>query len=67
MARAEVRDIEIAYDVDGSGEPVVLIGGFSLVKESREPSTTWWMGRDTASTPGQTPGGIAATPSSPAA
>jgi len=36
MAKIEVRDIEIAYNVEGSGEPVVLIGGFSMVKESWE-------------------------------
>jgi len=33
---AEVGNIEMAYDVDGSGEPVVLIGGFTMVKESWE-------------------------------
>ena len=37
MATAEVRDIEIAYDIDGSGEPVLLIGGFTMVKEAWEP------------------------------
>jgi pimeloyl-ACP methyl ester carboxylesterase len=36
MAKVEVRDIEIAYNIDGSGEPVVLIGGFTAVKESWE-------------------------------
>lgn len=36
MARAKVKDIEIAYSIDGSGEPVVLIGGFTMVKESWE-------------------------------
>jgi 3-oxoadipate enol-lactonase len=36
MARVEVRDIEIAYDIDGSGEPLVLIGGFTMVKEAWE-------------------------------
>ena len=30
MVTVEVRDIEIAYDLDGSGEPVVLIGGVLL-------------------------------------
>jgi len=34
MAKAKVRDIEIAYETAGSGEPVVLIGGFTAVKES---------------------------------
>ncbi|MBW1686318.1 MAG: alpha/beta fold hydrolase [Deltaproteobacteria bacterium] len=36
MAKVEVRDIEIAYNIDGSGEPVVLIGGFTMVKEAWE-------------------------------
>jgi pimeloyl-ACP methyl ester carboxylesterase len=36
MAKAEVGDIEMAYCIDGSGEPVVLIGGFTMVKESWE-------------------------------
>jgi pimeloyl-ACP methyl ester carboxylesterase len=36
MAKVQVRDIEIAYNIDGSGEPVVLIGGFTAVKESWE-------------------------------
>ena len=36
MATVEVRDIEIAYDIDGSGEPEVLIGGLAAVKESWE-------------------------------
>jgi pimeloyl-ACP methyl ester carboxylesterase len=37
MAKTKVKDIEIAYRTDGSGEPVVLIGGFTMVKESWEP------------------------------
>lgn len=36
MAKTKVKDIEIAYSIDGSGEPVVLIGGFTMVKESWE-------------------------------
>jgi pimeloyl-ACP methyl ester carboxylesterase len=36
MARATVGDIEIAYDSRGSGEPVILIAGFTAVKESWE-------------------------------
>ena len=36
MAKVRVRDIEIAYNIDGSGEPVVLIGGFTMVKEAWE-------------------------------
>lgn len=36
MAKRKVRDIEIAYSIDGSGEPVVLIGGFTMVKERWE-------------------------------
>jgi 3-oxoadipate enol-lactonase len=37
MAKVEVENIEMAYRVDGSGEPVLLIGGFTMVKESWEP------------------------------
>ena len=37
MAKTKVKDIEITYRIDGSGEPVVLIGGFTMVKESWEP------------------------------
>ena len=29
-----VNDIEIAYSINGSGDPLVLIGGFTMVKES---------------------------------
>jgi pimeloyl-ACP methyl ester carboxylesterase len=36
MAMAEVGNIEMAYSIDGSGEPVILIGGFTMVKESWE-------------------------------
>jgi len=34
MAKTKVNDIEIAYSIDGSGDPVVLIGGFTMTKES---------------------------------
>ncbi len=34
MAKTKVNDIEIAYSIDGSGELVVLIGGFTMTKES---------------------------------
>jgi pimeloyl-ACP methyl ester carboxylesterase len=34
MSKARVADLEIAYRIDGSGEPVILIGGFCMVKES---------------------------------
>lgn len=34
MSKVKVKDIEIAYDVEGSGEPVILIGGYTMVKES---------------------------------
>ena len=37
MPKGEVADIEVAYNVDGSGDPVLLIGGFTMVKESWEP------------------------------
>ncbi len=36
MATVQVRGIQIAYNIDGRGEPVVLIGGFTMVKESWE-------------------------------
>jgi pimeloyl-ACP methyl ester carboxylesterase len=36
MPRIEIGDVEMAYNVDGSGDPVVLIGGFTMVKESWE-------------------------------
>jgi pimeloyl-ACP methyl ester carboxylesterase len=34
MEKAKVKDIEIAYEVTGSGDPLILIGGFTMVKES---------------------------------
>lgn len=34
MARAKVKDIEMAYSIHGSGDPVFLIGGYTMVKES---------------------------------
>ncbi len=34
MPKVRVNEAEIAYRVRGAGEPVVLIGGFSMVKES---------------------------------
>jgi pimeloyl-ACP methyl ester carboxylesterase len=34
MSKVKIKDIEIAYDVEGSGEPVILIGGYTMVKES---------------------------------
>jgi len=36
MAKTKVKDSEIAYGMDGSGECLVLIGGFTMVKESWE-------------------------------
>jgi 3-oxoadipate enol-lactonase len=33
MKKAELNNVEIAYEIEGSGEPVILIGGFSMVKE----------------------------------
>ena len=35
--RAKVGEIEIAYNVKGEGEPLILIGGFGMVKEMWEP------------------------------
>ncbi len=34
MARVKVKDIEIAYSIHGSGDPLFLIGGYTMVKES---------------------------------
>jgi pimeloyl-ACP methyl ester carboxylesterase len=34
MPRARVEEVEIAYRVRGTGDPVFLIGGFTMVKES---------------------------------
>jgi hypothetical protein len=34
MSKCKIKDIEIAYAVKGSGEPLMLIGGFTMVKES---------------------------------
>jgi 3-oxoadipate enol-lactonase len=36
MPQVEVGDLEMAYRIDGSGEPLILIGGFCMVKESWE-------------------------------
>jgi len=36
MPKAKVNDIEIAYQIQGSGEPLFLIGGYTMVKESWE-------------------------------
>jgi len=36
MTKIKFKDIEIAYSIDGSGEPLVLIGGFTMVKERWE-------------------------------
>jgi len=33
MDRARINGIDIAYDVSGGGDPVVLIGGFGMTKE----------------------------------
>jgi 3-oxoadipate enol-lactonase len=33
MMKARINNIEIAYKIDGSGDPVILIGGFGMVKE----------------------------------
>lgn len=36
MPSIKVRDIEIAYTINGSGVPLILIGGYTMVKESWE-------------------------------
>jgi pimeloyl-ACP methyl ester carboxylesterase len=33
MDRARINGVDIAYDVSGNGDPVVLIGGFGMTKE----------------------------------
>ena len=37
MATAQLREVQMAYTTDGRGEPLILIGGFTMVKESWEP------------------------------
>ena len=34
MSKVKVKDIEIAYSIEGSGDPLILIGGFTMVKEA---------------------------------
>ena len=34
MATVKANKIDIAYRIDGSGDPVILIGGFTMVKEA---------------------------------
>jgi pimeloyl-ACP methyl ester carboxylesterase len=34
MAKAKVNDFEMTYSIHGSGDPVILIGGYTMVKES---------------------------------
>lgn len=34
MSRAVLKNVEIAYNIHGNGKPVILIGGFNMVKES---------------------------------
>jgi pimeloyl-ACP methyl ester carboxylesterase len=36
MARVQLKELEVAYSVEGAGEPLLLIGGFTMVKESWE-------------------------------
>jgi len=33
VATAKVNDIDMAYTINGSGDPIVLIGGYTMVKE----------------------------------
>ncbi len=37
MATAPLREVQMAYSIDGRGEPLILIGGFTMVKESWKP------------------------------
>jgi len=37
VAKASVKDMEIAYNVRGSGDPLFLIGGYTMTKEGWEP------------------------------
>jgi len=34
VSKVKVNDIEIAYSIKGSGEPLILIGGYTMVKEA---------------------------------
>jgi pimeloyl-ACP methyl ester carboxylesterase len=36
VAKAHIGDLEMAYDVQGVGEPLILIGGFTMTKEAWE-------------------------------
>ena len=36
MAKVQVKELQMAYEIDGLGEPLLLIGGFTMVKESWE-------------------------------
>jgi len=36
MAKIQVKGLQMAYEIDGIGEPLLLIGGFTMVKESWE-------------------------------
>jgi pimeloyl-ACP methyl ester carboxylesterase len=36
MAKVQVKGLQMAYEIDGLGEPLLLIGGFTMVKESWE-------------------------------
>jgi 3-oxoadipate enol-lactonase len=39
VPKAKIDHVEIAYDIHGSGEPLVLIGGYTMVKESWQLQT----------------------------
>jgi pimeloyl-ACP methyl ester carboxylesterase len=45
MARVRVGELEMAYRSDGRGEPLLLIGGFTMVKESWELQVAGLSGR----------------------
>jgi pimeloyl-ACP methyl ester carboxylesterase len=34
MGKVRVKDVEVAYHIHGSGEPLILIGGFTMTKEA---------------------------------
>jgi pimeloyl-ACP methyl ester carboxylesterase len=37
LPKAKVNDIELVYRILGEGEPLILIGGYTMVKESWDP------------------------------
>ena len=42
MPMAKVNNIEISYEIHGDGEPLLLIGGYGMVKESWDLQTSYF-------------------------